>query len=325
MLSDRFQRKHTYLRLAVTDRCNLRCRYCMPAEGINFAPRQELLTYEEMLRLTGVLKRYGLKKVRLTGGEPLARRGVETLLRGLATQGLSIHLTTNAILLQPFIGLFQDIHVAGLNISLDTLQPERFKTITRRDEFSATWKNLLAALEAGLPVKINCVFMRGVNDDELVDFARLTQHYPIDVRFIEAMPFNAGDGNQDVYISAADIHARLLAALPNLKSAETNFHSATDRYTVPDWPGGIGIIPAYSRSRCGSCNRIRLTPQGELLNCLYATDGLQLRSILRAGGSDEDLIHLINEYLGTKAINGHEAERLAGLNGRFASMTTIGG
>lgn len=325
MLQDSFQRKHTYLRLAVTDRCNLRCRYCMPAEGINFSPRQQLLTYEEMLRLTGVLKKHGLNKVRLTGGEPLARRNIDFLLNGLAEQGLNVHITTNAILLDAFINLFKRLPLSGLNISLDTLQAEKFQAITRRDQFHPTWQNLLATIEAGLPTKINCVLMRGINDDELSAFAQLTEHYPIDVRFIEAMPFNAGDGNQDVFIAAHEIHTRLQKAFPELAPAQINPHSATNRYAVPGWAGGIGIIPAYSRSLCGNCNRIRLTPQGELLNCLYATKGLQLRSIIRAGCRDEDLMQLINEYLLAKAPNGHEAERLAGLQGSFASMTTIGG
>lgn len=328
MLIDRFQRKHTYLRLAVTDRCNLRCRYCMPEEGIAFSPREELLSYEEMLRLTALLKSRGLEKVRITGGEPLARRKVERLFRGLAEQGLSIHLTTNAVLLEDFIPLFQEINLRGLNISLDTLQPERFFAITRRREFEPTWKNLMLALDAGLPTKINCVFMRGINEDELENFARLSLQYPLDVRFIEAMPFNAGDGNQDHYISATEIHERLLALFPELAPDQVNPFSATDRYRIGKAPGGIGIIPAYSRTRCGSCNRIRLTPKGELLNCLYATSGLQLRSLLRQSDgeeSDRAILEMIDTYLFDKAPNGHEAEKRSGLTGSFASMTTIGG
>lgn len=325
MLTDNYQRKHTYLRLSVTDRCNLRCRYCMPAEGIKFSPKSDLLTYEEMLTLTAALGTQGLNKVRITGGEPLARRNIETLFIGLAEQGLNIHLTTNAVLLEKFIPLFKDLPLAGLNVSLDSLRPERFTKITRRDAFAPTWGNLLQAVESGLPTKINCVFMRGINDGELFDFARLTQQYPIDVRFIEAMPFNAGDGNEEQYISAKEIHHRLLDEFPDLVVEEINPFSATDRYRIGDWPGGIGIIPAYSRSRCGSCNRIRLTPQGELLNCLYATRGLQLRPLLRSGINEKDLIELIQEYLLAKAVNGHEAERQSGIHGQFASMTTIGG
>lgn len=205
------------------------------------------------------------------------------------------------------------------------MQSDRFLEITRRDAFEVTWKNIQLAINAGLPTKLNCVVMRGINDDELIPFAKLTQQWPIDVRFIEAMPFNAGDGNQDQFLAAKEIHTRLKAAFPTLASQETNPFSATDRYHIPGWAGGIGIIPAYSRCRCGSCNRIRLTPQGELLNCLYATKGLQLRSLLRQHISEQDLMQLIQQYLQTKAANGHIAEQQSNLDGRFASMTTIGG
>lgn len=324
-LQDNYQRKHTYLRLSVTDRCNLRCRYCMPAEGIKFSPKSELLAYEEMLRLTAVLQKNGLEKVRITGGEPLARKEIKKLFAGLAQQGLSIHLTTNAVLLDAFISFFQSLPLAGLNISLDSLQADRFAQITRRDAFEQTWKNLQSAVDAGLPTKINCVLMKGINEDELFDFARLTKDYPIDVRFIEAMPFNADDGNKEQFIAASEIHQRLLTEFPDLVAAEINPFSATERYQIGNWPGGIGIIPAYSRSRCGNCNRIRLTPQGELLNCLYARQGLQLRPLLRQGIDDDSLVQLVQDYLMTKASNGHEAERISGIQGKFASMTTIGG
>ncbi|MEL6357192.1 MAG: GTP 3',8-cyclase MoaA [Bacteroidota bacterium] len=325
MLIDHFQRKHTYLRLAVTDRCNLRCRYCMPEEGIAFAPREQLLTYEEMLRLTALLKVHGLEKVRLTGGEPLARKGIEVLFRGLADQGLRIHLTTNGWLLERFLPLLSSISVKGINISLDSLRSDRFQAITRRDAFPMVWRSLEMALEAGLRVKINMVLMAGVNDDEIFDFALLARDRPLDIRFIEAMPFNAGDGNRSVFIAANDIERRLRGYFPAIQQTQVDPHSAALQYSMPAWLGSIGIIPAYSRSLCGQCNRIRLTPKGTLLNCLYAREGLELLPLLRRGIADDELIELISDYLKTKAVDGHTTEKLAARSGAFESMTTIGG
>ena len=324
-MTDSFARKHTYLRLAVTDRCNLRCQYCMPAEGIDFSPRADLLTYEEMLRLTGLFQQNGLKKVRLTGGEPLARKGIETLIARLNEQDLSVYVTTNGVLLDDFSATLKSKKIAGLNISLDTLNPEKFFTITRRDNFADVWRNLQMVIDLGIPTKLNMVVMAGMNDDELIPFAELAKEMPIGVRFIEAMPFNAGDGNRSTYLSAAAIEATMRGAFPALAPAINDAHAAADRYQIPGWAGSIGIIPAYTRSLCGRCNRLRLTPKGRLLNCLYTQDGLELLPLLRQGIQDDELLDLVQAYLNTKAVNGHEAERLAGRANAYASMTTIGG
>lgn len=324
-MQDSFHRKHTYLRLAITDRCNLRCRYCMPAEGIDFSPREELLTYEEMLRLTGLFRTEGLNKVRLTGGEPLARKGVDGLIAQLNGQGLQVHLTTNGVLLGEFMATLKSNHLAGLNISLDSLQPEKFFSITRRDNFADVWRNLEMVVQLGIPTKLNVVVMAGMNDDEIIPFVKLAKTMPIGVRFIEAMPFNAGDGNRTTYLSAAAIEEKIRAIYPDLTPAIDDPHAAADRYQLPGWAGSIGIIPAYTRSLCGRCNRLRLTPKGRLLNCLYTQDGLELLPLLRQGIADDELLELVQAYLNTKAINGHEAERLAGRASAYASMTTIGG
>lgn len=325
MLIDSFARRHKYLRLAVTDRCNLRCRYCMPAEGIAFAPKDELLSYEEMLRLTALLRKRGLEKVRITGGEPLARRDIMFLLRGLVNQGLKVHLTTNAVLLHRVLDELIDLPLSGLNVSLDSLRADRFAAITRRDEFGVVWQNLEAAMETDIPTKLNVVTMEGTNDDELLDFAALAEDRPLSVRFIEAMPFNAGDGNRRQFLSADKIMERLLLRYPELQPAPIDPNAAAMRYVVPGWRGSIGVIPAYSRSLCGSCNRLRITPKGSFLSCLYTTKGLELLPLLRHGVSDEEIGELIEAYLKTKAVNGHEAERLSARDGSFASMTTIGG
>ena len=324
-LHDHHGRQTTYLRLAVTDRCNLRCRYCMPAEGIDFAPRAELLTFEEILRLSEVLAGLGVNKVRLTGGEPLSRRGLPDLVHGLGKIFPHLAMTTNGILLEPHLdGLIAD-GLTNYNLSLDTLDPERFFAVTRRDEFAGTWRALELLLARGVRTKINVVVLRGTNDDELLDFVELTRDRTLDVRFIEAMPFNDGDGNHHLFLSAAEMHRRILAAYPTLAPATDDPHASTLRYRVPGFAGGVGIIPAYSRSLCGSCNRLRLTPKGTLLNCLYATKGLELRPLLRAGASADDLTGLIVDFVRGKHKDGWATERLEQTGGVFASMTSIGG
>ena len=324
-LTDTHGRQMTYLRLAVTDRCNLRCRYCMPAEGIAFAPREELLTFEEILRLGEVLAELGVTKVRLTGGEPLARRNLLALVTGLSELFPQLAMTTNGVLLPDHLDGLAAAGLTHYNLSLDTLRPDRFRAITRRDDFAATRRALDLLLEREMRVKINTVVLRGTNDDELIDFAELTREHPLDVRFIEAMPFNEGDGNQQLFLDAATIIGRLRTAYPGLVAATDDPHASTLRYRVPGYAGGIGVIPAYSRSLCGSCNRLRLTPKGTLLNCLYSTRGLELRPLLRSGVSGQDLAQLILEFVKGKHRDGHDTERREQQGSVFSSMTSIGG
>ena len=324
MLLDQHGRQLTYLRLAVTDRCNLRCRYCMPAGGIDFAPRSELLTYAEILDLADVLADLGVTKVRLTGGEPLVRRDLPVLVRGLAQRFSKLAMTTNGVLLPQCL---DELAAAGLttyNLSLDTLHPDRFFRITRRDEYAATRRALELLLERGYHVKVNVVVMRGQNDDELLDFVTLTQEHALDVRFIEAMPFNDDDGNHDVFVSYPEMLDRIRLAHPNLVQCSEQGSSAVT-FRVPGAPGRVGIIPAYSRSLCGSCNRLRLTPKGTMLNCLYSTKGLELLPLLRAGIGRYELAELIQAYVYGKYATGHETERREQQGHIFASMTSIGG
>jgi len=234
-------------------------------------------------------------------------------------------MTTNGILLPDHLDALVADGLTNYNLSLDTLQPERFFAVTRRDEFAGTWRALDMLLERDVRTKINVVVLKGTNDDELLDFVELTRDKHLDVRFIEAMPFNDGDGNHHLYLSAADMLARLRAAYPTLETATDDPHASTLRYRVPGYAGGVGIIPAFSRSLCGSCNRLRLTPKGTLLNCLYATKGLELRPLLRAGASAADLSDLIVAFVQGKHRDGRETERIEQTGGVFASMTSIGG
>jgi len=297
----------------------------MPAEGINFSPKDELLTFEEILHLADVLAALGVNKVRLTGGEPLARRNLPELVHGLSQRFPQLAMTTNGILLPKYLDQLMDDRLTNYNLSLDTLRPDRFFAITRRDEFDGTWRALELLLERGARTKINVVVLKGTNDDELADFVALTEHRKLDVRFIEAMPFNDDDGNHHLFLSATDMLAQIKATYPDIAPEAGEANASALRYRVPGFAGTVGIIPAYSRTLCGSCNRLRLTPKGTLLNCLYSTKGLELRPLLRAGASAEDLTDLIVNFVAGKHKNGHVTERLEQQSGIFASMTSIGG
>lgn len=322
ILTDKYHRRINYLRLAVTDRCNLRCRYCMPEEGIDFSSRSDLLSYEELDRLTQLFAELGVTKIRLTGGEPFVRKDIDILLRALRRIFQKVHITTNATLLHNHFDVLQEIQVDGLNISIDSLDRDRFFMITRRDTYDQVMDNILQCKSLCIPIKLNIVAMNGVNSMEIVDFVRFGMEHDIEVRFIEAMPFNDDDGNKDVFISQRDIHAIVKEAFPSSKKVEAI--GSSDMYTIDD-KYTYGIIPAYTRSLCGSCNRVRLSPKGKMMTCLYATDGLDLRAALRdTDVTDEDIVSLIQDAILQKKKDGYEEEKSRSET-VFQSMTTIGG
>ena len=299
----------------------------MPAEGIAFSAREELLTFEEIVFLGEVLAELGVVKVRLTGGEPLVRRDLPALVERLGELFPRLAMTTNGVLLPPVLDELLGYGLTHYNLSLDTLRADRFLAVTRRDDFAGTRLALDELLARPAAVtKINVVTMRGVNDDEIADFVALTRDHPLEVRFIEAMPFNDDDGNHDVHLNHAEIRAIVERSHPDLRPADGERHSSSLSYRLPGFTGSVGIIPAYSRSLCGSCNRLRLTPKGTLLNCLYATKGLELRPLLRAGIGRNDLAALLIDFVAGKHKDGHETQRLEQADRTtFASMTSIGG
>ena len=321
-LIDTHNRISKYLRIGVTDRCNLRCRYCMPAEGIDFAHREDILSYEEIVRLAKIFADLGVDKVRLTGGEPFVRKDIAVLLRSLSDVFAKVHITTNATLLTDHIQLLKEIEIAGLNISIDSLNRDRFFMITRRDSYDLVMNNILKCIEEGIPTKLNVVTMKGINDMEILDFVRFGIDNGVEVRFIEAMPFNDDDGNRDVYMPASEIASLIAGEFPTLHKLIAD-GSSSDKYTI-DGKHSIGIIPAYSRTLCSSCDRIRLTPQGELLNCLYAQTGTDLMALVRNGMDDKNIEQAIIDSVLLKKKSGFEEEALISTNA-FRSMTTIGG
>ncbi len=301
-LVDPFGRTVRDLRISVTDRCNLRCRYCMPADGMTWLPRADLLSFEEIERVARVcVERFGFDGIRLTGGEPTVRAGLPVLVEKLAALGVDVSLTTNGTTL----GLLaEDLRAAGLNrvnISCDSLRPERFLAMTRRDALHQVLDGIAAATSAGFsPVKVNCVLMRGVNDDEVVDFAAFGRRHGVVVRFLEFMPLDAdGAWTGEGVVPAEEVVAAVDAVYP-LEQVEVRGTQPAERFRYRDGEGEIGVIASVTRSFCGTCDRVRLTAEGMFRNCLFAVRETDLRAVLRGGGSDDELAAAIAADVGTK-------------------------
>ncbi|MDH3683921.1 MAG: GTP 3',8-cyclase MoaA [Acidimicrobiia bacterium] len=293
-LVDRFGRVHTDLRISVTDRCNFRCQYCMPMEGMEWLDRSDLLTFEEITRVARVLvEQCGVSSIRLTGGEPTVRARLPVLVAQLSELGVDLSMTTNAATLAQ---IADDLWTAGLeriNISLDTLQADRFYELTRRDSLAAVLEGIDAAIRVGFePVKVNAVLMRGINDDEVVDFLDLGRSKGVIVRFIEFMPLDAqGEWSADRVVSYNEILTRA-AEYFDFDPVERG-SSPAERFVYRDGRGEFGIIASVSEPFCDSCDRIRLTADGQVRNCLFALDHVDVRRVLRGGGSDDDLVTAI--------------------------------
>lgn len=325
-LVDNLGRKINYLRLAVTDRCNLSCRYCRPASD-HLDSRRELLSYEELTRLTSLLAGMGISKVRLTGGEPFVRNGLIDLLRHL--RGLpgikQLALTTNGTLAGPHLDTLRQIGLDGLNISLDTLSPRRFAEITGHDLFGGVMTFIEDAIAAGFPVKVNAVVQDGINTDELLDLARLAEKWPIQVRFIEPMPFNGDQGFQATEWAIARLRDFFSRSLPGLVEAVAPGSTTAQVFRAPGFAGTIGFIGGYSRSFCKQCNKIRITPQGMLKTCLYDDGVLDLRGLLRSGADDREVEAQIRQCIGRRQANGFAAAALLQGGRQACSMASIGG
>jgi len=308
-LVDPFARRVKDLRISITDRCNFRCSYCMPAEGMNWLDRGELLTYEEQARIAGIcVERWAFEAIRVTGGEPTVRAHLPRLFELLRPLGVDLAMTTNGVRLPE---LAHDLAAAGLrrvNVSLDSLCPETFLALTRRDELDRVLAGIDAALEAGLdPVKLNCVVIRGVNEDEVVDLAAFGRDRGIGVRFIEFMPLDAeGEWTMERVVPAAEILERIGGVFPLVDLATGTHHvEPAQRFAYADGIGDVGVIPSVTAPFCEDCDRVRITAEGRFRTCLFALDETDLRSILRNGGSDDDLAAAIEAAVGTKWAGHH--------------------
>ncbi|OON66978.1 GTP 3',8-cyclase MoaA [Hymenobacter sp. CRA2] len=330
-LFDNHGRPLEYVRLAVTDRCNLRCFYCMPEEGIQYLPKRELLSYEEMERLVSILAGLGVRKVRLTGGEPFVRRDLVPFMERLSQiPGIEeLTLTTNGVLTAPHVPALARMGVRSVNLSLDTLDRTRFARITRRDELPRVLDTLYALLAADIRVKINAVVMDGQNTEDLLPLAELTRELPVDVRFIEEMPFNGGSHEATPATlpwNHRRIHEHLEQHFGALVPEAGRPGDTAAHYAVAGHQGRLGIIAAYSRTFCGSCNRIRLTAEGGVKTCLYDQGVLDLRALLRSGATDDEIRQALTQAFRHRAANGFEAEQRRPVHQlSFESMSTIGG
>ncbi|MFB8416694.1 GTP 3',8-cyclase MoaA [Streptomyces albidoflavus] len=292
-LVDRFGRVHTDLRVSLTDRCNLRCTYCMPAEGLDWLPKAGLLTDDEVVRLVGAAtRRLGITEVRLTGGEPLLRRGLPALVARLTAldPAPELSLTTNGIGLARCAGALREAGLSRVNVSLDTLRPERFAALTRRDRLPDVLDGLAAAHAAGLaPVKVNAVPVRGVNDDEIAGLAAFAVERGYRMRFIESMPLDAqGAWERDRMVTAEEILDRLGERF-DLVPVERQGHAPAEEWRIAGTDALVGVIASVTRPFCGGCDRVRLTADGQLRTCLFATEESDLRALLR-GGADDDAL-----------------------------------
>ncbi len=301
-LVDPFDRVVRDLRISVTDRCNFRCGYCMPEEGMEWLPRAEILTFEEIERVARLcVERWGFTGIRLTGGEPTVRAGLPVLVARLAALGVDLALTTNGATLRLIADHLWAAGLRRINISCDSLRADRFAAITHRDALPQVLDGIDAALEAGFsPVKVNAVLLRGVNDDEVVDFATFGREKGVTVRFIEFMPLDAdGAWTGDQVVTASEIVAAVGAVYP-LVPVPARGSQPAERWTYADGRGEIGVIPSVTRSFCGSCDRVRLTADGMFRNCLFATRETDLRALLRNGATDDDLAAAIESDVGRK-------------------------
>ena len=300
-LVDPFGRVVRDLRISVTDRCNFRCQYCMPAEGMKWLPREEILSFEEIERFARIcVSRFGFNGIRLTGGEPLVRAHLPELVERLAALGVDMALTTNGATLRLHAEALAAAGLQRINISLDSLRRERFLELTRRDELDRVMDGVDAAIDAGLrPVKINVVMMRGLNDDEIVDFANYGRKKGVTIRFIEFMPLEAGDVWTDrLVVPAEEIIETISGAFP-IEPVVRGTEPA-ERWRYSDGKGEVGVIASVTKPFCETCDRVRLTAEGQFRTCLFAVDEFDMRALLRSEASDEALVEAISAAGGTK-------------------------
>ena len=328
MLRDSYGRVADDLRISVTDRCNFRCIYCMPAEGLKWLAREDILRFEEIHRLARIfVERYGVRTIRLTGGEPLVRVRLEELVAMISSlaPGLDITMTTNGVLLRQKAKLLAEAGLKRVNISLDTLHLDRFQEIARVEAFARTMDGIQAAEEAGLsPIKLNMVVMQGQNDDEVVDFARLAREKGYEVRFIEFMPLD-GDGiwRNDLVEPSRRIQEQIEDLFPLVEAPDERPGPATKFKFADGAQGGLGFISSVSQAFCTSCNRIRLTAEGGLRTCLFSLEETPLRVLIRSGASDDHLGRVIETAVWHKE-EGHLINQ-EGFVRPAKSMSQIGG
>ena len=329
ILTDSFKRKHTYLRISLTERCNLRCTYCMPAEGIPLLPKSHIMSYDEIYTIAKTFVDNGVTKIRLTGGEPLIRKDIPIVLEKLASLQVEVAITTNGITIDRHLDTLKKYNIRNINVSLDTLSEDKFKEITRRNQFQKVYQNILLLVENGFNVKINAVLIKDFNKDEIIDFIELTRELPISFRFIEFMPFDGNKWDMKKMVSYAEI-----MKLVNNHFSEENVERLQDaendtskNYKIKGFKGSFAIISSVTNPFCDSCNRLRLTADGKLKNCLFSATESDILTSLRDGKSIEPIIQkaVLGKYKIRGGMDTLEKLQEPKLHSQNRSMITIGG
>jgi len=321
---DKFGREHTYLRISLTDRCNLRCFYCMPEEGIDLVDKPNIMTLEEIIGISQIFTRLGVDTIRLTGGEPLIRKNVGFLARELSKLGVTLKLTTNGIVLDKYFDLFQEVGLRKINISLDTLDKAKSIFISKRDYFDRIMSNLQKAIDYDFDIKLNMVLIKGVNDMEINDFIELTKDQDIGVKFIEFMPFKGNEWDWDKGVSKEEILDTVQSKFGEIQKLKDPKHSTSANFKVKGFKGSFGIVSTITNPFCAGCNRIRLTADGKMKNCLFATSETDLLTPYRNGENiDEIILKAIKKKKFSR--DGMDEKMDAEHYEQNRSMTSIGG
>ncbi len=326
MLIDTHHRAHNYLRISLTDNCNLRCFYCMPEEDYHFMPNQQLMQADEIVNIARLFVEQGVTKIRLTGGEPLVRKDAKEIIHSLGKLGVELTITTNATRLHHFIDDFEKARIRSVNISLDTLQKDKFQLITRRDQFETVKNNIDTLLSRGFKVKVNVVVVKGLNESEILDFIEWTKNTPVQIRFIEFMPFDGNLWKSDKLVTLEEILA-IVGAKYSFEAAENAANDTSKHFYIQGHLGNFAIISTMSAPFCSTCNRIRLTADGKIKNCLFSEEETDLLKALRNG---EALLPLIETSIQSKhkELGGQfskQFELIDAKNLHNRSMIAIGG
>ncbi len=326
MLIDQYNRVHDYLRISLTDNCNLRCFYCMPEEDYAFMPNQRLMQKEEIVQLATLFVQNGVKKIRLTGGEPLVRKDAAAIIKELGKLGVNLTMTTNATRIHLFIDVLKKAGIRSLNISLDTLQKEKFQLLTRRDQFNQVKSNIDLLLEHEFKLKINVVVVKGMNDQEILDFIEWTKSTPIQIRFIEFMPFDGNKWNSDKLVTLQEV-LQIIGKEYTITPALNEPNDTSKQYTIENHAGSFAVISTMSAPFCNTCNRIRLTADGKIKNCLFSSEETDLLTALRSG---ENVLPLIKDsiYKKHRELGGQFSKDFEKINAEQLhnrSMIAIGG
>jgi cyclic pyranopterin phosphate synthase len=329
ILQDLHGRDHAYLRISLIERCNLRCSYCMPEEGVQLSPKSHLMTYEEIYEIAKTFVKHGVTKIRLTGGEPLIRKDIPIILEKLATLPVELSITSNAVIIHKFIAILKQNGIKNINVSLDSLDREKFKQITKRDQFDIVYKNIFLLVTEGFKVKVNAVLIKGFNDNEIIDFVNFTKDLPISVRFIEFMPFDGNKWDMSKMVSYAQVMTYVNEAFAEdkVERIQDAPNDTSKNYKIKGYKGSFAIISSVTNPFCDSCNRLRLTANGQLKNCLFSSTEADLLTTLRAGKSIEPVIQkAVQDKLKVRGgMDTLEKLQKPKLHTNNRSMTAIGG